>query len=58
LDTLKTEAEIAKMMAATAKLSAETVKLNREARWHPVIVVGAVAGTILTVAKLLPTVPQ
>jgi hypothetical protein len=53
LDIAKTEAEIAKMIVETGKLFAEMVKLQREARWHPIIVIGPVAATILATAKLL-----
>jgi hypothetical protein len=53
LDIAKTEAEIARMIVETGKLFAEMVKQQREARWHPVIVIGAVAATILATAKLL-----
>lgn len=46
LDTVKTEAEIAKLMA-------ETVKINAEARWYPVAMVSAVAAAIAAISKLL-----
>jgi hypothetical protein len=58
LDIAKTEAEIAKMIVETGKLFAEMVKLEREARWHPVIVIGACTATILAGAKLLSIIPH
>ncbi|WP_186033515.1 hypothetical protein [Burkholderia gladioli] len=53
LDTLKTEAEIGKLMAETMKLNAEAAKLLRENRWYPVIWATAFSGAALTLAKLL-----
>lgn len=46
VDALKTEAEIAKLMA-------ETVKINAEARWYPVAMVSAVIAAIAAASKLL-----
>ncbi|WP_198291417.1 hypothetical protein [Methyloversatilis discipulorum] len=46
MDTIKTEAEIAKLMA-------ETVKINAEARWYPVAMVSAVVAAVAAVSKLL-----
>ncbi|HDR9510122.1 hypothetical protein C5615_28180 [Burkholderia cepacia] len=53
LDTIKTEAEIGKLMAETMKLNAEAAKINRENRWYPVIWATAFAGTALALARLL-----
>ena len=59
MDTLKVEAEIAKLIneasklnAETAKLHAETAKLNREARWYPAIASAAFIAGVVAVAKL------
>ncbi|SDV51226.1 hypothetical protein [Chitinasiproducens palmae] len=53
LDTLKTEAEIGKLMAETVKLNAEAARLQRETRWYPVIWSTAFVGAVLAVAKFL-----
>ena len=42
-DTVKTEAEIAKLMVETVKLNAEAAKMQRERIWHP-LMVGAALG--------------
>lgn len=52
LDTIKTEAEIGKLMAETSKLNAETAKLNRETRWYPVIWATGLLGAALAFGKL------
>lgn len=44
LDILKTEAEIAKLMA-------ETQKLNLEARWMPFVWSGSIIAVAIAVAK-------
>lgn len=44
LDILKTEAEIAKLMA-------ETTKLNLEARWMPFVWAGGIIGSAIVIAK-------
>jgi hypothetical protein len=53
LDVLKTEAEIAKLMAETIKLNAEAGKLARERAWYPMIVVTAAFTTGAALAKIL-----
>jgi len=53
LDTIKTEAEIGKLMAETMKLNAEAAKINRENRWYPVIWATTFAGAVIALAKLL-----
>jgi hypothetical protein len=52
-DTIKTEAEIGKLMAETMKLHAEAAKLNRENRWYPIIWATTFAGAVIALAKLL-----
>jgi len=52
LNTVKTEAEIAKLMAETVKLNAEAAKMQRERNWHPLMVGAALATTIIAVSKL------
>jgi hypothetical protein len=46
LDTIKTEAEIAKLMA-------ETTKLNLEARWMPFVWASGLILAIMTISKFL-----
>jgi hypothetical protein len=46
LDIIKTEAEIAKLMA-------ETAKMNLEMRWMPFVWASALMGAALAVAKFL-----
>ncbi|MGN6318159.1 hypothetical protein [Trinickia sp.] len=53
LDTIKTEAEIGKLMAETMKLHAEATKINRENRWYPIIWATTFAGAVIALAKLL-----
>ncbi|WP_082622040.1 hypothetical protein [Bordetella sp. N] len=67
MDTIKTEAEIAKLMAETSKLNveaskmmAETSKLNaeaskmiRERAWYPMILIAAAFASGAALAKLL-----
>ncbi|AJY13948.1 MULTISPECIES: hypothetical protein [Burkholderia cepacia complex] len=53
LDTIKTEAEIGKLMAETMKLNAEAAKMIRETRWYPVIWATAFAGAVIGLAKFL-----
>lgn len=52
LDTVKTEAEIAKLMAETVKLNAEGAKMIRERALYPFVVGAALTGAIFTAAKL------
>jgi hypothetical protein len=52
LDILKTEAEIANLMAETIKLNAEAAKLNRETRWYPVIWATGLLAAAITFGKL------
>lgn len=59
MDTVKVEAEIAKLINEAAKLNAETIKLqaetakiNREAKWYPAIASAAFIGGVVAVAKL------
>lgn len=53
LDTIKTEAEIGKLMAETMKLNAEAAKINRENRWYPIIWATTFAGAVIALAKVL-----
>ncbi|WP_196489174.1 hypothetical protein [Burkholderia territorii] len=48
LDAIKTEAEIAKLMA-------ETTKLNLEARWMPFVWASMILGAAIAVAKYFAT---
>ncbi|VVE82807.1 hypothetical protein [Pandoraea sputorum] len=59
LDTIKTEAEIGKLMAETSKLNAETSKLNaemsklmRETRWYPILWVAALVSAVSALSKV------
>ncbi len=53
MDMLKTEAEIAKLMAETNKLNAEAAKMIRERAWYPMVLVGAAFTAGAALAKLL-----
>lgn len=53
LDTIKTEAEIGKLMAETMKLNAEAAKINRENRWYPIIWATTFAGAVIALARVL-----
>lgn len=60
LNTLKTGAEIAKLVteagklnAETMKLHADTVKLNRETRWFPYVTGAAIFGAAVAAAGAL-----
>ncbi|AZY49661.1 hypothetical protein [Bordetella avium] len=53
LDTIKTEAEIAKLMAETGKLNAEAAKMIRERAWYPIVIVAAAFTTGAALAKLV-----
>jgi hypothetical protein len=53
LDTIKTEAEIAKLMAETSKLNAEASKMIRERAWYPMILIAAAFTSGAALAKLL-----
>lgn len=49
-DTVNTEliqAQIATAMANTMKLGAETAKINAEARYYPIVALGAIAVSAL-----------
>lgn len=52
LDTVKTEAEIAKLMAETVKLNAEAAKMTRKRTWYPVVIGAALATVIMALSKL------
>ena len=67
MDTIKIEAEVAKLIcesgkliseasklnAEAAKLCAETAKLNRERIFYPVMVAGSCIGALLAAVKYL-----
>ncbi|WP_374974399.1 hypothetical protein [Bordetella avium] len=53
MDTIKTEAEIAKLMAETGKLNAEAAKMIRERAWYPIVIVAAAFTTGAALAKLV-----
>jgi hypothetical protein len=53
LDTIKTEAEIAKLMAETSELNAEAAKMIRERAWYPMVIVAAAFTSGAALAKLL-----
>lgn len=53
LDTIKTEAEIAKLMAETVKLNAEAAKMTRERTWFPAIAIATAVGAAMAIIKLL-----
>lgn len=53
LDTIKTEAEIAKLMAETVKLNAEAAKMTRERAWFPAIAIATAIGAAVAILKLL-----
>ncbi|WP_369822734.1 hypothetical protein [Bordetella sp. N] len=53
MDTIKTEVEIAKLMAETSKLNAEASKMIRERAWYPMILIAAAFTSGAALAKLL-----
>lgn len=53
LDTIKTEAEIAKLMAETSKLNAEAAKMIRERAWYPMVMIAAAFTTGAALAKVM-----
>lgn len=53
LDTLKIEADIARLMAETMKLHAEAAKMRRETAWYPLVVGAALATAVLTLSRIL-----
>ena len=53
LDTIKTEAEIAQLMAETSKLNAETAKMIRERAWYPMVLLTAAFTAGAALAKLI-----
>jgi len=53
LDTIKTEAEIAKLMAETSKLNAEAAKMIRERAWYPMVLLTAAFTAGAALSKLV-----
>ncbi|WP_252515201.1 hypothetical protein [Candidatus Pantoea bituminis] len=52
-DTVKINAEIARLMAETQRLNAEANKFNRETLWYPLAVASGLLGAVAAVTAII-----